>query len=122
VVKDEAQRIALAAYTGPAKLVGLTYFAAGEAPFDARTPGTVWQARFSDDTRLYIDDVTGEVMALRTGWWRVYDLMWGLHIMDLQTSEDAHHPILILFAALSVIGALLGCALMFRRRKARVQA
>ena len=46
--------------------------------------------------------------------------MWGLHIMDLQDREDTSHPILILFAALSVIGALMGCVLMFGRRKGRV--
>ena len=61
------------------------------------------------------------MLALRTGQWRLYDLMWGLHIMDLQTREDTHHPILILFAALSVLGALLGCTLLFRRRKARAK-
>ena len=32
------------------------------------------------------------------------------------------HPILILFAAISLAGALIGCVLMFRRRKARVTA
>lgn len=121
VVKDEAQRIAAAAYAGKAKLAGLTYFAVGEAPTAARTAGAVWQARFADGVDVYIDDATGEVLGLRTGWWRLYDVMWGLHIMDLQTREDTHHPILIGFAALSVAGSLLGCVLLFRRRKARVK-
>jgi hypothetical protein len=48
--------------------------------------------------------------------------MWGLHIMDLQEREDTSHPILIIFAALGVVGSLLGCILMFRRRKARARA
>jgi hypothetical protein len=42
--------------------------------------------------------------------------------MDLQTREDTHHPILILFAVLSVIGSLFGCVLLFRRRKSRMAA
>jgi ABC-type Mn2+/Zn2+ transport system permease subunit len=42
--------------------------------------------------------------------------------MDLQTREDTHHPILIFFALLAVIGALFGCILMFRRRSVRVAA
>ena len=70
----------------------------------------------------FVEPATGEVVALRTGQWRLYDVMWGLHIMDLQTRENTHHPILILFAALAAIGALLGCTLLFRRRKARVKA
>jgi hypothetical protein len=120
VVEDEARRIAEAAYAGDATLEGTAYFAPGEAPVEARTAGAAWQARFTDGTVIYIDDATGEVLALRTGGWRVYDFMWGLHVMDLQTREDTHHPVLIAFAALSVIGALLGCILLFRRRKTRI--
>ena len=120
VVEDEARRIARAAYIGTATLEKLAYFPAGEAPLDSRAEAAVWQARFADGTRVYIDDTTGEVQALRTDQWRLFDLMWGLHIMDLQTREDTHHPILIVFAALAAIGAALGCVLLFRRRKARV--
>jgi len=119
VVEEEARRIAEAAYAGAGKLAETTYFAAGEAPVDARAEGAVWQARFDDGTRLYIDDATGEVVALRTGQWRLYDLMWGLHIMDPQTREDTHNPFVIGFGALAVLGAALGCVLLFRRRKAR---
>ena len=122
VVKDEAGRIAEAIYAGDAKFSGVTYFPPGEAPVDARAEGAVWQARFADGTRVYIDDATGEVLALRTGQWRLYDLMWGLHIMDPQTREDTHNPFVIGFAVLAVIGALLGCILLFRRRKARLKA
>jgi uncharacterized iron-regulated membrane protein len=120
VVAAEARRIAEAAYAGTARLEGVTYLPDGEAPTEARTSGAVWQARFADGTHVYIADATGEVLALRTGEWRLYDVMWGLHIMDLQTRENTHHPILIAFAALAVIGALLGCTLLFRRRRARV--
>jgi hypothetical protein len=122
VVEDEAGRIARDAYAGNAKLTGVTYLPAGKAPTDARADAAVWQARFADGTRVYIDDATGEVLALRTDQWRLYDVMWGLHIMDLQTREDTHHPTLIAFAALSMIGAMLGCVLLFRRRKAPVKA
>jgi hypothetical protein len=122
VVRREAQAIARAAYAGEARLEALTYFPAGEAPADARTEGAAWRGRFADGTHVYVDDATGEVLALRTAQWRLYDVMWGLHIMDLQTREDTHHPILVLFAALAAIGALLGCVLLFRRRRTRLGA
>lgn len=122
LVAEEAKRIAEAAYAGPDKLVGATYFAPGEAPLEARASGAMWQARFENGTRLYIDDATGEVLALRTGWWRLYDFMYGLHIMDPQAHEDAHNPFVILFAVLALAGASLGTVLLFRRRKARVKA
>jgi hypothetical protein len=38
--------------------------------------------------------------------------------MDVSGREGTSHPILILFAALSLTGALIGSVLMFRRRKA----
>ncbi len=56
---------------------------------------------------------------MRTRWWRAFDLAWGLHIMDLSGREDTSHPVLIIFAAISLAGALIGCVLMFRRRRAR---
>ena len=122
VVPAEALRIAEAAYAGNAGYEGTAYYASGEAPVEARTGGAAWGVTFADGTNVYIDDATGEVLALRTGQWRLYDLMWGLHIMDPQTREDTHNPFVIGFAVLAVIGALLGCILLFRRRKARVKA
>jgi hypothetical protein len=122
VVAAEARRIGEAAYGGPARFTGTTYFPPGEAPLAARSAGAVWQARFADGTQVYIDDATGEVLALRTSGWRLYDFLYGLHVMDPVTREDAHNPFAIAFAALAVIGAALGCVLLFRRRKARVGA
>ncbi len=122
VVEEEARRIAQASYAGEARLENVRYFPADEPPADLRAHLAAWQAHYSDGTNLYIDSATGEILAARTGWWRLYDVMWGLHIMDLQTREDTSHPILILFAALGVIGSAIGCTLLFRRRKARVRA
>jgi uncharacterized iron-regulated membrane protein len=122
VIKSEAQQIVAAAYAGDSRLDTLTYFPADTPPADLRSAVPAWQAHFADGTNLYIDAITGEVLAVRTGWWRFYDFMWGLHIMNLQDREDAHHPIIIVFAVLAALGSLIGCILLFRRRKARVQA
>ncbi len=122
VVEDEARRIARAAYSGEAALEATAYFAPGEAPLEARASGAVWQARFADGVHLYVDDATGEVLALRTGGWRLYDFMWGLHIMDPQTREDTQNVFVIAFAVATLIGAALGSILLFRRRKARIRA
>jgi len=122
VIEEEARRIAAAAYAGDARLEEVKYFPADLSPKDFRQPIASWRARYSDGTNLYIHAATGEVLAVRTDLWRAYDFMWGLHIMDLETREDSHHPIIMIFAILSVIGATLGCVLMFRRRKARVKA
>lgn len=122
IIESEARAIARASWGGDAALESVTYFPADSSPADLRAGIDTWQAHFADGTNLYIRADSGEVLALRTGWWRFYDTMWGLHIMDLETREDTSHPILILFAALALGASLLGCALLFRRRKARVSA
>jgi uncharacterized iron-regulated membrane protein len=117
--KSDARVLAQAAYRGQGKLETVTYFPGDSAPADLRRPVASWQAHFSDGTNLYFAASTGEVLALRTGWWRAYDLMWSLHIMNLRDRDNPHHPLIIVFAVLGILGALLGCTLLFRRRKAR---
>jgi hypothetical protein len=108
--------------TGGDKVERVTLFPAEQTPFDFRRPLAVWQVALVDGTNVYVGRHTGEIEAVRTRWWRAFDLAWGLHIMDLSEREDTSHPVLILFAALSLTGALIGCVLMFRRRKPRVTA
>jgi hypothetical protein len=105
---------------GGDEVEAVTLFEAEDVPFDFRRPMPVWQVALADGTHVYVGRDTGEIEAVRTRWWRWFDFAWGLHIMDLQTREDTSHPILIGFAGLSLIGAVLGCILMFRRRRARV--
>lgn len=122
VIASEAREIAAAVYAGPAQLEEVKYIPGDIAPLELRSPVHSWRLHYSDGTNLYLEAATGQLLAVRTPWWRVYDFAWGLHIMDLQTREDTHHPIIVIFAALAAVGALLGCILMFRRRKGRVQA
>ncbi len=115
----EARLIAADGVIGGDDVISTTQYAAADVPFDFRRPLPVWQVALADGTHVYIGTETGQIEAVRTRWWRVFDFMWGLHIMDLQTREDTHHPMLVFFAALAAIGALFGCILMFRRRRAR---
>ena len=120
----EAQGIAIAGTaiagqdTAPAPAA--QFFEAEDVPGDFRRPMPVWQVAMADGTRVYVGADTARIEAVRTRWWRLFDVMWGLHIMDLEAREDTSHPVLILFAALSLIASLFGCVLLFRRRKARV--
>lgn len=118
----EARMIVEEGIVGGDEVVGTARYAAEDVPFDFRRPIPVWQVALADGTHVYVGTETGAIEAVRTEWWRTFDFMWGLHIMDLETREDTSHPILIVFALLSVLGALLGCVLMFRRRKAKPQA
>ncbi len=112
-----ARRIAGAALRQPAMITGAAAFAAVDAPLELRRDRPSWQVRFADGVHVYVDAVTGEVLAVRSAQWRAFDLMWGLHIMDLGGREDSSHPILISFAGMALLSCLLGIALLFRRRR-----
>lgn len=121
---DEAYVRSLVArrIVGGEAVATIASFTAEQAPLDLRRAIPSWQVALKDGTNVYIHAQTGEIAAVRTRFWRVFDFMWGLHIMDLETREDTSHPTLILFAVLGVFGSLLGCILMFRRRTRRVPA
>ncbi|KLI63564.1 membrane protein [Aurantiacibacter marinus] len=119
--EDYVRALAAEQIVGGADPVAVEQFSAEKAPFDFRRPVPSWRVTLQDGAHIYIDAQTGEIAAVRSRFWRVFDFVWGLHIMDLQEREDTSHPVLILFAALGVLGSLLGCVLMFRRRKARVK-
>ena len=119
---NDARRIVAEQIKGGEKVRTVAAFDADNVPFDFRRSMPVWQVALEDGAHIYVGRDTGQIEAVRTRWWRGFDFMWGLHIMDLRTREDTSHPILILFAILGVLGAMLGCILMFRRRKARVTA
>ncbi|UAB77452.1 PepSY domain-containing protein [Erythrobacter sp. SCSIO 43205] len=122
VTAEKARAIVAQHIVGGNKVTSVRFFEADEVPFDFRRPRPVWQVTLEDATHVYVGRDTGEIEAVRTQWWRWFDFMWGLHIMDLSEREATSHPILILFAGLSLIGAILGCILMFRRRKSRIKA
>jgi hypothetical protein len=102
---------------GGDKVERVTLFSADKAPLDFRRPLAAWRVALADGTNVYVGRDTGEIEAVRTRWWRAFDFAWGLHIMDISEREDSSHPILILFAALSLVGALMGLVLMFRQRR-----
>ena len=121
----DAARELGARYTGTARIASVTHIDPANPPLDLRRPLDSWKVAMSDGTFFYVDRWTGEIVARRTAWWRFYDFMWGLHIMDLETREDAHNPWLIGFgivAALTTIMALILLPMTTRRKKKRPTA
>ena len=119
VTAAEAYTIANAAQETPGKVVSLRRFAADANPLDLRRDRPAWQIAYADGLHAYVDADTGELLALRTRWWRSYDFFWGLHIMDLQTREDTHHPLLIGFSGVSLVTVVLGFVMLFVRQRRR---
>jgi len=116
VDEAEARRAVASEIVGGANPLAARLFSAAESPFDFRKPVAAWQVTLADGTHVYVGRDSGEIEAVRTRWWRAYDFMWGLHIMDLQTREDTSNVFLWLFGALALGSAAIGSTLMFRRR------
>ncbi len=121
----EARIIAEAAYAGEEPFASLERFDADNNPGDLRRGRPAWRATFGRSNRVYIDAETGDVLAVRTGLWRAFDFMWGLHIMDLQNREDTSHPILVGSAILALLMVLFGAIILpwryWRKRRAKQQ-
>lgn len=118
----EARMLVSQTIRGGDKIVSSVHFPANKVPLEFRRPIPVWQIALTDGTHVYVGSDSGKIEAVRTRWWRIYDFMWGLHIMDLQTREEAHNPFTVTFGILALLGSILGTILLFRRRKTRVKA
>lgn len=120
----DALREVEARYLGAAKVKAVRRTDPARPPVDFRQPIAAWQVAMDDGTHFYVDAGSGEIVARRTRWWRFYDLMWGLHNMDIETREDAHNPLTIGFGIAALVMALLALVLLpmttrWRRRKAK---
>jgi hypothetical protein len=108
----DAAREVMARYTGTARVVETSRVDADAPPLELRRAMDGWRVRMSDDTHFYVNGGSGEIVARRTAWWRIYDFMWGLHIMDLQGREETNNPWIVTFAALSLGMVLLALTLL----------
>ncbi len=108
----EAAREVMTRYTGQAKVVETSRVAANSPPLELRRAMDGWRVRMDDDTHFYVDAGSGEIVARRTSWWRIYDFMWGLHIMDPGGREDTHNPFVILFGLLALLTTILAIILL----------
>lgn len=116
----DAAREVMSRYTGQARVVATTRTDPKKPPLELRKPVATWNVRMSDDTHFFVDTQSGEIVARRTDWWRIYDFFWGLHIMDLQGREDTNNPWVVTFGALATLMSILATVLLLltiRRRK-----
>lgn len=118
-----AQREVAARYTGAARIVAVNRVDPANPPIAINRPFDGWQIVMSDATHFYVDAGSGAVVARRTRFWRVYDFMWGLHIMDLQGRKQIHNPWIVTFSLLTLAMTLMAFVLLplATRRSSRVR-
>jgi len=108
----EAAAIVRSRYAGGAAVASVDRTSADSPPTDLRKPVAAWRVTMTDGTRFYLDSATGEVLATRTRYWRIYDAMWGLHILDPAGRENSHNPFIVGLAAVSLLTLVLALALL----------
>ncbi|WP_414828265.1 PepSY domain-containing protein [Alteromonas sp. H39] len=72
-----------------------------------------WQVTFEGWTSptLYVSAATGEVVTIRHHFWRAFDWMWRLHIMDWDDGADVGNIFLLIFAFSGLFAAFVGAHL-----------
>jgi hypothetical protein len=127
-----AARIAEADHVGDLRAARVARVTANSPEYRGALPA--WRVDFEDGEgrALYVAADTGAVTARRSTLWRVYDFLWGLHIMDWRGHADFNTLLLIVATMLALIVTVAGIVLLpsrlgftgwlRRRRRARVSA
>jgi hypothetical protein len=110
-----AARIAEGDHAGAARAARVEQVTANSPEYRGALPA--WRVAFDDGANraLYVAADTGVVSARRSTLWRVYDFLWGLHIMDWRGHENFNSPLLVVSTALGLIVIVTGI-IMFPSR------
>jgi len=113
--QELAQKIASSHYSGGGDVVLAELLET--PPREYGRDGPVWRVNFGKPATasFYVDATTGDVKAVRTGLWRTFDFMWGLHIMDWSNRENFNSWWIKMTASLAIIFFLSGVCLAVLR-------
>ena len=70
-----------------------------------------------EEIDVYLDPFTEEILLIRSFKWRMWDLMWGFHIMDWNERDNMGNIFIKIFSILAFVSALSGVILFFMSRK-----
>jgi len=123
---ETAQEIALFHFNGDAEVVRATLISSNPPMEIGARRLPLWRVDFDDrfSTSFYVDPYTGSLVTRRHQYWRVFDFMWMLHVMDYKERANAHNALLIAAEVNGLVLAVTGVWLLFYRfgRRRRSQA
>ncbi len=119
VGEADIHQVASNSYKGAGAISKMTQLMTAPKEYGGDLP--VWQVKFDDKakTRLYIDPDTAEVRSVRTRLWRVFDLAWRFHIMDVTGEDNFNSWWLRLASGAALLFGMSGVGLLWFRIVAR---
>lgn len=110
-----AARIAEADHAGDLRAARVTRIAANDTEYRGALPA--WRVDFEggEGLAIYVAADTGAVTARRSTLWRVYDFLWGLHIMDWGGHANFNTWLLVIATGLGLVVIVTGI-IMFPSR------
>ena len=118
-IKIEAQQaidlVAEKTYLTPKSVIEITEEESG-AEYRGRSLPLYKIKTISEDSKeinVYVDPFSKEIVAVRSNQWRIWDFMWGIHIMDWDERDNIGNIFLKIFSILALISSLSGIYLFF---------
>ena len=103
--EETARQIATYHFAGNAPVINSSLISSNP-PMEIQTRRLpLWRIDFDDRfaTSFYIDPHDGSLVTRRHQYWRIFDFLWMLHIMDYEDRSDAHNLLLITATLLSIV-------------------
>ena len=69
-----------------------------------------------DKINVYVGYMTGDINSIRSDSWRMWDLMWSLHIMDYKERDNINNVLLKVLSILALFTSISGITLFFVKR------
>ena len=69
-----------------------------------------------DKINVYVGYMTGDISSIRSNSWRIWDLMWSLHIMDYKERDNINNILLKVLSILALVTSISGITLFFVKR------
>jgi uncharacterized iron-regulated membrane protein len=113
--EDAARQIAKYHFAGDARVLNASLITSNP-PTEIKTRRLpLWRIDFDDRfaTSFYIDPYNGSLATRRHQYWRIFDFLWMLHIMDYEDRSDAHNLLLITAQLTGLSFAVTGLWLLF---------
>ncbi|HMQ02742.1 MAG TPA: hypothetical protein PKD26_02340 [Pyrinomonadaceae bacterium] len=112
----EAGEIAKSAFALPGEPSKIEYVSAeniGKHHEYREKPLPAWAVTFDNNASVYVSAETGQIGAIRTDKWRVFDFLWMLHTMDFEGRDNFNNYVLRGFSILGLSTVLSGFLLFF---------